>query len=291
MATKIVIDAGHGGSDPGAVYMGRLEKDDNLALALAVGDILSDLGYDVEYTRTEDVYDSPVQKARKGNESGADYFVSIHRNSSPNSNQYNGVQTLLYNDSGIKADMARNINSELEKVGFRNINVVERPNLAVLKRTTMPALLVEAGFINSDVDNTIFDDNFDAMAQAIANGIDMTLNGSVDVFAEGNNYASKDLDDLFDDERDDDNDFDDFFDDDDDDGKWGYQILVGIYRGYAQASYQLNRVKNDGYDGNIYEDDGLYQVRIGNYNSVEDALKVQKELRAKGYSTLIVNSF
>ena len=57
MAATIVIDAGHGGSDSGAVYKGRLEKDDNLRLALAVGDLLKQAGYNVIYTRTEDVFD------------------------------------------------------------------------------------------------------------------------------------------------------------------------------------------------------------------------------------------
>ena len=70
-----------------------------------------------------------------------DYFVSIHRNSSERPNQYNGVETLVYNDSGIKAVLARNINEELEKAGFKNLGVTERPNLVVLKRTKMPAVL------------------------------------------------------------------------------------------------------------------------------------------------------
>lgn len=127
MPIKIMIDPGHGGYDNGASYEGRKEKDDALRLALAVGGILAGEGYDVEYTRTDDVYDSPVEKARIGNASGADFFVSIHRNSSPTPNQYNGVQTLIYDDSGIKADMAANINKQLEEVGYRNINVQERP--------------------------------------------------------------------------------------------------------------------------------------------------------------------
>lgn len=80
---KVVVDAGHGGSDPGAVYEGRQEKDDNLALALAVGSILAENGVDVVYTRTDDSYETPFQKAQKGNQAGADLFISIHRNSSP----------------------------------------------------------------------------------------------------------------------------------------------------------------------------------------------------------------
>ena len=74
-----MIDAGHGGRDPGAVYNGRQEKDDVLALALAVGQILEDSGLDVEYTRTTDIYESPGEKAREANNAGADFFVSIHR--------------------------------------------------------------------------------------------------------------------------------------------------------------------------------------------------------------------
>lgn len=60
-------------------------------------------------------------------------------------------------------------------VGFVNHGVNERPNLAVLRRTNMPAVLVEVGFINTDRDNMLFDSRFDEIAQAIANGILMSL--------------------------------------------------------------------------------------------------------------------
>lgn len=298
MAIKIMIDAGHGGYDNGASYQGRLEKDDALNLALAVGRILTSQGYDVEYTRTDDVYDSPVQKARKGNASGADFFVSIHRNSSPNANQYNGVETLIYDESGIKADMAANINKQLEEVGYRNAGVEVRPNLAVLRRTSMPAVLVEAGFINSDVDNQLFDTRFNETAQAIADGIDETIrlagltgnNNStrmvnsfygyeqtVPVFANNRNINSKSLsqmdDDILDKEE-----------------KEGYQILTGIFRSLVSAQYSMNQLAKDGYFTTIYEDDGLYQVRVGEYTTIEEALIAQRELRDRGYETLIVRA-
>lgn len=285
MAIKIMIDPGHGGYDSGATYGDRREKDDALELALAVGELLQAQGYDVEYTRTTDVYDSPVQKARIGNASGADFFVSIHRNSSPTPNQYNGVQTLIYDDSGIKKTMAENINKELEKVGYRNINVSIRPNLAVLRRTQMPAVLVEAGFINSDIDNNLWDTKFSETAEAIAHGIDETIRSagltdsttgqskmvnahygyenSVPVFAEADNQ---------------------------DDAQKGFQILVGIYRSFGSASYQMNRLINEGYFAEIFEDEGLYQVRVGEYNDIEDALIAQRELRDRGFETLIVRA-
>ncbi len=175
MAYKIMIDAGHGGSDPGAVYNGRQEKDDTLALALAVGKILAAHGVDVEYTRTTDRYDSLAEKAMKANTAGADFFVSIHRNAAPVPNTASGVETLVFDRSGIKNEMAENINRRLEAIGFRNRGVKERPNVAVLRRTRMPAVLVEAGFIDSNTDNSLFEQNFQAIAQGIADGILDTL--------------------------------------------------------------------------------------------------------------------
>ena len=293
MAVKIVIDAGHGGYDAGATYNGRREKDDTLALALAVGEILEAQGYDVVYTRTDDVYDSPVQKARIGNESGADFFVSIHRNSSPTPNQYNGVQTLIYNNAGLKATMAENVNKELEQVGYRNINVVERPDLAVLRRTRMPAILVEAGFSET--------------AEAIARGIDETIRDAGYTVAQGDMrsdvaqvsapvseemYIAKSENDASGTQM-----VNEYygisrtipvFAEETSQQPIGYQILVGIYRAFGTASYQANRFINAGYDAMVYEDEGLYQVRVGNYDTIEDAIIAQRELRDRGYDTLIV---
>lgn len=351
MPVKIVIDAGHGGYDPGATYQGRNEKDDTLNLALAVGEILRQDGYDVVFTRTEDVYDSPSQKARIANESGADFFVSIHRNSSPTPNQYNGVQTLVYDNSGIKQTMAENVNNELEKLGFRNINVPARPNLTVLRRTNMPAILVEAGFINSDVDNQLFDSKFNEIAEAIARGISKTIqdaniqamapqnpvrtmyvnamanmisndrdvNGAVDVNDDlsmpddrnENLSAPNDIPDapsdpnivmVGDDNPDPDN-MDSnnpnnvgngIADDRIDTPANGnnnmtyYQVLVGVYDNFGAARYQLNRLINEGYYAEIYEQGARYQLRVGRYEDIEEAISAQRQLRDAGYNTLIV---
>ena len=70
MAYSIMLDAGHGGQDPGAVYKGRQEKNDNLKLALAVGEILKNKGIDISYTRTGDVYQTPFEKAQLANQAG-----------------------------------------------------------------------------------------------------------------------------------------------------------------------------------------------------------------------------
>lgn len=171
----VVLDAGHGGSNPGAVYRGRQEKDDALALALAIGQILEANGVDVYYTRTTDLYESPERKVMEGNAVNADYFVSLHRNSSPYPNQYTGVESLVYSRYGEAARLADNINIRLEEVGFVNQGVNERQNLVVLNRTEMPSVLVEVGFINTDADNRLLDQRFQETARAIAEGILATV--------------------------------------------------------------------------------------------------------------------
>lgn len=174
MAT-IVLDAGHGGADSGAVYGSRVEKDDVLALTLAVGEILENNGVSVIYTRTDDIYETPSQKAAEANAANADYFVSIHRNSTPVPNSYSGVETLVYNKYGEAYDLAVNINEQLSRIGLNNLGINERKNLVVLRRTSIPAVLLEIGYVNTDADNAFFDARFDDIANAIARGILETI--------------------------------------------------------------------------------------------------------------------
>ena len=171
----VILDAGHGGSNPGATYNGREEKTDTLALVLYIGKILEDNGVNVYYTRTTDIYESPIQKAQEGNVAGGDYFVSIHRNSSTYPNQYSGVQTLVFDRNADAVRLAENINEELEDVGFANLGIEQRQDLAVLRRTNMPAVLVEVGFINTDSDNRLLDQKFEEVGEAIATGILETI--------------------------------------------------------------------------------------------------------------------
>ena len=196
MASRIILDAGHGGYDNGAVYFGRMEKHDNLDLTLEIGEILNNNGVDVLYTRVEDVYVSPLERAYMANQEGADYFVSIHRNSSPTPNTYSGVQSLVYDMEDPSAVLAANINQELEEVGFSDLGITVRTDLAVLRRTDMPAVLVEVGFINTDSDNALFDERFDEIAYAIAAAIMDTLDGNADVdegYSEDDTYSDEDM--------------------------------------------------------------------------------------------------
>lgn len=257
MAATIVIDPGHGGSDPGAVYNGRREKDDNLRLALAVGKLLEQRGYNVVYTRTEDVFDTPGEKARIANRAGGDYFVSFHRNSSPYANTYSGVETLVFADEGVKGELARSVNSELEKVGFNNLGVKERTNLTVLKRTQMPAILIEAGFLNTEADNRTFDNNFDSMANAIATGISNVVGGTTG--SSGGTTGSR-----------------------------TYRVQTGLFRRYGNAQFMLQGLIENGFEAEIVESGEFFAVQVGNYTSLDAARNAQTQLQNLGYDTLIV---
>lgn len=260
---KVIIDAGHGGMDPGAVYEGRKEKNDTLKLAMAVGEILKANGVDVVYTRTEDVYDTPFEKAQIANREGGDFLISIHRNSSPEPNQYSGVESLIYSREGSKVQLAENIDSALETVGFRNLGVKERPNLIILKRSKMPAVLVEAGFLNTDADNALFDEQFEEVAEAIADGVLKTLREegllTPEPEEEQEEHPSGRL----------------------------YRVQTGAYRDRKYADDQLYRLQSQGFPAYILLEDGLYKVQVGAYRQLDNAVRMEEALRNEGYSTFI----
>ena len=298
---KIAIDAGHGGSDYGATYNGRAEKDDNLKLALAVGDILEKNGIDVVYTRTTDEYETPFKKATDANDAKADYFVSIHRNSSPTPNQYTGVETLVYNNSGIKSQMAANINSELEKAGFKNLGITERPNLVVLKRTRMPAVLVEAGFINNDKDNETFDRNFNQIANGIADGILKTLgitpktdNNTTQVSSSETAPSKAEAADIAEimptaqDKKPASPARPACGCDDDMTPEPLYRVQVGAYRNKDNADRMLNSLLVEGFPAFIIYEDDYYKVQVGAFRQLSNAIKMEQKLRKFRYSTYIV---
>lgn len=257
---KIIVDAGHGGYDNGATYNGRKEKDDNLSLALAVGEILSDNGIEVGYTRVDDVYQSPADKARIANRMDGDFLVSIHRNSSPVPNTYSGVQSLVFKDSGIMARMANNINTEMSRVGYPDLGTELRRNLAILRRSDMPAILVEAGFINTDADNAMFDRQFTETAQAIADGIIGTLIQTGELEFEP-----------------------------DDDEEEIYRVQTGLFRSKENADAMASKLRSMGYPVAIERFNELYAVKAGEYDDLEDATELEQKLRHMGYDTLIVS--
>lgn len=288
MAYSIMLDAGHGGRDPGAVYNGRQEKDDTLRLALAVGEILQNRGIDVEYTRTTDVYETPYEKAMEANQAGVDLFISIHRNSFPRDNEVSGVESLVYDLSGLKYQIAEAINEELATIGFVDLGVKARPNLVVLKRTKMPAVLVEAGFINSDTDNMLFDQNFDDIALAIAEGILDTLQrnglieGSADASGSVNGSGNSGMTGGNTDSQYENNEFENAVVHD-------YRVQVGAFRNRTYAERLRGELLEQDFPAYIEDSDGYLRVQVGGYDTLEEAADMERRLKRAGYSTVIVS--
>lgn len=148
--------------------------------------------------------------------------------------------------------MAQNINAQLETVGFVDLGVKARPNLIVLRRTKMPAVLVEAGFINSNTDNMLFDANFQAIAQAIADGIIETI----DVQPE--TLESR------------------------------YSVQVGAFRNRNYAEDLQEELMEMDFPARIERGDGYFRVRVGDFRTIDEASSLERRLKRAGYQTVIV---
>lgn len=176
---QVVIDPGHGGKDAGAVYGERYEKDDNLALALLVNEKLGEMGIESALTRTKDKQISLENRCMFANLKRADWFVSLHRNSAEDAK---GVEIWISSDSSDKDKaLAENILEALDNAGISQNRGVKSGyargdgDYYVNSHTDMPSCLVELGFINSETDNKLFDENIEAYAQAIAEAIAKSL--------------------------------------------------------------------------------------------------------------------
>lgn len=175
----VCIDAGHGGNDRGTEFEGRFEKDDNVRLALEVGKKLKEKGFKVIYTRKSDAYLSLEERVDFANKKKASYFLSLHRNSAEN--EVSGVEAWISTTATLKEQtIAECILEEINKIGYGDNRGVKRgyqgdplQDYHINAGSEMPSCLLEMGFMSTPVDNELFDMNFSAYAQAIADGIEI----------------------------------------------------------------------------------------------------------------------
>ncbi|WP_438351158.1 N-acetylmuramoyl-L-alanine amidase [Paenibacillus sp. FA6] len=169
----VVIDPGHGGSDPGASSVTKKrEKDFNLSVGLKVQAILlKEPNIDVVMTRESDVYPTLSERALLANQIKADVFVSIHGNSNTSSSP-NGTETYYYKRSESK-ELATIIHKYVIKATGLKDRGVKNENFHVIRETTMAASLVEVGFLSNSIDEAVLftDDLQNRVAQAIVDGI------------------------------------------------------------------------------------------------------------------------
>lgn len=169
--SKVCIDAGHGGHDPGATGNGLREKDLNLSIALEVGKILKTHNVDVVYTRTTDVFISLSERANIANRADVNLFTSIHVNAGGGSSA-NGVEVFSYPSSVEGMKLSKDVLSEIlaSKI-FKTNRGNKTANFAVLRLTKMPSILTETGFVDHPGDAQILKTRLKDIALSIAKGI------------------------------------------------------------------------------------------------------------------------
>lgn len=172
----IAIDAGHGGSDSGAIANGLKEKDINLDVSKRVQRLLTSKGIKVLMTRSTDVFYSLDYRASYGSKNGADTFVSIHTNSA--SPAASGSETYysaaLDKRAADSKQLASFIQNRLYKVMEHNNRGVKEAPFRVINANVLPAALVELGFVTNSSDANKLASNIykERAATAIAEGIE-----------------------------------------------------------------------------------------------------------------------
>lgn len=158
----IVLDAGHGGIDSGAEYNGVKEKDINLALCVKVGELLTENGAVVIFTRQEDTDYYTRGKGGKRNDllkrvaliddADAKLFVSIHCNASPDK-RWHGAQVYYNPSQDANYRLAQAVQQALRRLDAKNRRAEKADDkILLLKNAVKPGVMVEAGFLSNEQD-------------------------------------------------------------------------------------------------------------------------------------------
>lgn len=176
----VVIDPGHGGEDFGTYHGNILEKDLNLDISVRMGSIIEGAGINVLYTRTEDKDVELDERAYMANNLDAALFISVHNNSMQDNPGYRGTETLFCPSQNPVYDsmdgkklaeiVQRNLVSVLNTV---DNGIIERPNLVVLRKTKMPAVIAEIAYLSNASDRELLkqDEFRQKAARALADSV------------------------------------------------------------------------------------------------------------------------
>lgn len=173
----VIVDAGHGGHDPGTISTGGIqEKNINLRVAAKVANLLEQRGLAVAMTRWQDRFIELEERSALANQRGADLFVSIHADSAPSRSAQGFTVYVATAASAGAYRAAHAINQAMESTGMNNRGIREE-DYRVLVNTDCPAVLIELGYLSNPQDTArLADDGFrDRLAQAIADGVQAYL--------------------------------------------------------------------------------------------------------------------
>lgn len=251
--TKIFIDPGHGGTDPGAVGNGIQEKNITLQIATRVRDILLNEynNVTVQMSRTGDQTVSLPARTNAANAWGANFFLSIHINAGGGT----GYEDYIYPGSGAPTTTYRShIHTEVMKL----VNFVDRgmksANFHVLRESNMPAVLTENGFIDTVADaNKLKTPSFiEALARGHANGL-------VKAFS----LPPKG-------------------------GTTLYKVQIGAFSIKANADALAADTQSKGFSPYVAFTGGLYKVQLGAFSVRANAEQLAQQAINAGYQAIIV---
>lgn len=167
----VVLDAGHGGSDPGAISVTKKkEKEFNLAVTLKVRDLLlKESKIDLVLTRDSDTYPTLQERAKLANDLNADIFISIHANAG--SATASGVETYYTRSESLS--LANVMHKHLVSSSGLTDRKVRTKNLHVTRETKMPAVLLEFGYLSNKSDDALLatEEFRNRVAEGVAQGI------------------------------------------------------------------------------------------------------------------------
>lgn len=270
MSRIIVLDPGHGGSDPGACANNLRESAITLSVCNLMKAELERHGFVVKFTRTSDTYLSLSERAKIANNLGAALFVSNHCNSATAASA-TGVECYTHpTENGSVDKLSANVSEKIAKVlGLRNRGAKEA-NFAVLRETKMPAILVENAFISNSSDANLLKNKQQVFADAIVEaileyfGIKCTGHSTPQTPQTTQPVTF-------------------------------YRVVVGSYLDKAKASEVEAKLDKAGYSAflDAFQKDGktYYRVIAGSYSVKKNAEEIKAKLEKENYTGVFLVAF
>lgn len=269
--SKVWIDAGHGGSDPGALNGNYKEKTFNLNVSLKVKSHLERHGVQVLMTRTGDTSHSLSERSSGANNNYVNAFVSIHCNSYSNKSAQ-GLETFSYFNSPNGDRLSKCIYDNVVSAKlYTKLRGTKNQNLHVVRETNMAAALIEMAFISNEEDLNLLINKQEEFSIAITKGIlqylGIAYKNPTPPPTNDNNNNNNNGKTLF------------------------YRVICGSYTNKNNAINKQNELKSKSENSFLdafYKDNVLYyRVICGSYTNKQNALNKQNELKAKGQDSFL----
>ena len=262
--TLVVIDPGHGGSDPGATYKSFQEKNFNLAISQMVHDrLLSKYLVDVVLTRETDKTVELKKRTDLANAIKADFFLSIHNNASGGS----GFETFIYNGQvpNETIQLQTTIHNKIANDILKKYTILDRgkkrANFFVLRETKMNALLIEVLFVDNDQDLMLLKNPSFIMdiSTVIADATALALKLPV---------KSQPIEDTL------------------------YKVIAGSFQDQENAEQHLSKLIQKGFGGfissTVVDKKTFYRVQVGAFREKNNAEDLVEKLKRAGFDSFIL---